>query len=403
VNLNSFVAWLTSACLVLFAYSGLMKWLPVFPVDPTLLFGGGLALLTGLAVVRHAPRTRGLVDLTVLVTLCFFAWYALTGIYSISSEFWVRKELTLALDLLAFLVPLACFTQQQHFRAFNFTVVILALAATAIVLGMYAAGTIALLLAPKGNPLSDKLPDYLAIGSLVGCGVLLLMARPRLVNMGLALAGLAAMLVLAARGPTLFLVLLIPLGIVLYRRRTGAPKSGAWRYLLVLIAASLAFTQWKGAESALTRFSKIFDSDRDLDKALRVDEFIIAGDVIAERPFFGVGLGGYGTAGYGLDDDVYPHNLFLEAFAEGGVPGVLLFATSIILVFAVALTTRRRGAMPYFMLFLFLVFNYCKSGGFVGARDLYMCMGVFLAYVNASAVEDERLFSLGWARAASRA
>jgi O-antigen ligase len=388
MNLNAVGAWLTSICLVFFAFSGLMKWLPAFPMDPTILFGALLCVSLGLAVIHGVPRLRGLVDVTVLVTLLFFAWYAFTAIYSVSGQFWMRKELTLVLDIMALAVPLMCFTRTEHFRAFNLAVMTLALVALAVVLGLYSAGMIQLLLGPKVNPITNKIPDYLAIGSLLGCGVLFAMSRPRLLNLGIAIAGIAAMLVLAARGPILFVVLLIPFGMILYRGREGALKAGAWRYLLVLLAAGLAFTQWEGAEASFMRFTKVFESSRDFDQTLRLDEFAVAGEVIADKPFLGVGLGGYGAAGYGIDEDVYPHNLFLESFAEAGVPGVLLFTFSIILTVVAALSTRRHGAMTYLVVFLFLVLNYSKSGGFVGARDLYMFMGVLLAYVNAPHIDD---------------
>jgi O-antigen ligase len=403
MNLGRLNAWFTCVCLVMFAYSGLMKWLPVFPLDPTVMFGALLALPVGFSAIDGLPRLRGIVEVVVLVTLLFFAWYAFTAIYSVSGQFWMRKELTLVLDLLAFAVPLACFQTSQHFRAFNLTVAALALVATAIVLGMYATGTIALLLGPKVAPMTSKIPDYLAIGSLVGCGVLIAMARPRLVNLVIAGAGLAAMLVLTARGPILFVVLLIPLGFFLYRGRDGSDKSGAWRYLLILAVGAVAFTQWKGAEASFTRFTKVFASGRDFDQTLRVDEFAVAGDVISDHPVWGVGLGGYGRAGYGADEDIYPHNLFLEAFAEAGVFGVTLFTLSILLTMIAALKLRRLSAMMYFSLFMFLVLNYSKSGGFVGARDLYMFMGVFLAYVNQPAIDDERYRAFGLAKSGARA
>jgi O-antigen ligase len=192
--------------------------------------------------------------------------------------------------------------------------------------------------------------------------------------------------------------LLIPISYFACRGREGVMRVSPLRYALVLVAAVVAFTQWEGAEASMMRFAKVFSNTRDFDQTLRVDEFAVAGDIIAEDPFLGVGLGGYGAAGYGTDEDVYPHNLFLEAFAEAGIVGVLLFGSSMAILWWLAFNTRRVGAMVYFLLFVFLMFSYSKSGGFVGARDLYMCMGVFLAYLNSPGLDDARYEAFGLGR-----
>jgi O-antigen ligase len=324
--------------------------------------------------------------------LAFAAWYAFSSIYTASESFWLRKSLTLALDVLAFIVPLVCFRTAAHFRGFNLALLALAMGIVLVVFAFYASGNINFLLRQGFDKETSKIPDYLTLGTVLGIGVLVALARPTVINLLIALAAMGSMLILAARGPILFVVLMIAASYFLYRRRPRSGRVGLFAYLLVLAALGVAVAQWTGAEATVTRFTKIFEGGRDLEQGLRFEEFTVALRVIGESPLLGVGLGGYGRAGYGLDGNVYPHNLFLEAFAEAGVVGFLLFGGSLLV--AATLALRRRGiAAPLFVLLSFMVLNYMKSGGFVSARDLFMLLGVFLAGINVRALDPVTPFA----------
>jgi O-antigen ligase len=164
----------------------------------------------------------------------------------------------------------------------------------------------------------SKLDTYIRVG------VLLSLSRPTYVNLGIALLGGAALLILGGRGPLLFTVLAIIAGFFLYRMTGGAVRLGAAKYVLLAIALGVGLTQWRGAERTLQRFSAMFVQEQDPREGLRTGEFTIATQVIADAPILGVGLGGYGLAEYGIDEDIYPHNLFLEALAETGIVGFAL-------------------------------------------------------------------------------
>jgi O-antigen ligase len=400
MNPQKMEAFATSTLLVLFVFSGLIKWLP-FPVDPTILFGAALLVPLGLAARRGLPRLSPRIELPVLMIALFLLWYLFTAVYTTSSEFWQRKALTLVLDGLAFAVPLACFRSLEHLRYFRFALLVLAFGVLAVVFGFYATGNIRFLLSQGvSQGLSkelSKIPDYLTLGTILGIGALTALARPRVLNLLIGVAAIGAMLLLGARGPILFVVLLMALGAILYRRRPVSMRIGAPVYLLVFAAFGVAMTQWEGAERTLSRFTKVFEDSSDAAEGLRVAEFTVALDVITDQPFLGTGLGGYARVGYGTDDNIYPHNLVLESFAEAGIVGFLLFGSGIIATCAMS-RRGRPGAAPYFVLLLFMLLNYMKSGGFVSARDLFMFLGVYLAVLNMPDAERPSPF-----RVASRA
>jgi O-antigen ligase len=56
------------------------------------------------------------------------------------------------------------------------------------------------------------------------------------------------------------------------------------------------------------------------------------------RPIFGSGLDSFETLGFG----VYPHNILLEIFVEGGLVGLLLFSLLITFVINLIVTQRER-------------------------------------------------------------
>lgn len=375
-------AFPTSFVLVLFVYSGMIKWIP-FPIDPTILFGACLLAILGFEALTGMLRVRRKAELLILTTLAFFSWYLFTAVYTVSDAFWQHKALTLALSVLAFVAPIVCLTSERHFQYLDNALILLAVAAIAFVLGFYAMGSIEFLLLQGYDEERTKIPNYLQLGSVIGVGVLLCLARPTLANVTIAVSGFAALLVLGARGPIAFTVLMAAVGYFAYSSAGLLPRFSFAKYGLAIAAGVVAFFSWAGAGRTVQRFSAMLTDEGALAHGFRVSEFSIAGEVISSSPILGVGLGGYGSVAYGIDADAYPHNLFLEAFAEAGILGLGLLVASILIASVIAFDgrTTRRGA-TYAVLVAFYLLNYSKSGGFIGTRDLYMVLGVLMAYVN---------------------
>jgi hypothetical protein len=366
---------LLSGAYVFFVHSGLIKWVPGLPLDPTILFAGILLVAGIVSSAGGLPQPGARAASAVLIVLAFFAWYYLTASYTVSTGFWSRKAVGLTLDLAAFSFPLIAFRTKTHFVAFEWFAAGFGMITALVVLGIYWAGAIDFLIFAYLYP-EMGIPDYLGLATVIGISMLIWLSRDTTVGLVIALACVAAMLLLTARGPILFSIALVPFAL-----GRGEPGRNLARFArLATIAAAVAglVMFWEGARVAVMRFSVIGGDGTALDNALRVPEFSLALQVIGRALFMGVGLGGYGLAAYGIDVDSYPHNLFLEAFAEGGIIAFLLFSLS---AFAVAFVgVKDRRGKTYLLLFVFMLLNYIKSGGFIGARDLYMTMGVLVAY-----------------------
>ena len=141
---------------------------------------------------------------------------------------------------------------------------------------------------------------------------------PRVI--GLAAAPVAALLVLLSGSRGAILALCFGVIVYLFVHRVNR------RVLVSLVAVAIL-----GAVAVATRFGELalaLFEDRVL-ILLFVDQFFSYRDVLfleairagLQSPILGLGLAGFEEVGtYGG----YPHNMFLEAFAEGGLPGLLL-------------------------------------------------------------------------------
>jgi O-antigen ligase len=148
--------------------------------------------------------------------------------------------------------------------------------------------------------------------------------------------------------------------------------------LIILLLSFVIF--WSGSDYLVGRMVKIFTDEQAFSNALRLNIFNETIVLIKQNFFFGVGIGGFAYANYGYDINQYPHNLFLESLVEGGIVGFILFSLSIGTLFYLGYLYRKNLILTsYFAAALFLLLNYCKSGGFVGARDLFLFCGLMLA------------------------
>jgi O-antigen ligase len=140
---------------------------------------------------------------------------------------------------------------------------------------------------------------------------------------------------------------------------------------------------WTGAELLTDRLSGFSDFSEDESTLERLFAFQIGLNAFVENPILGLGLGGFGLYGYNLDENVYPHNIFIEIGAELGFVGLILFTTGLIYVFILARKQIRNPQIQiYFTLFIFVFLNYLKSGGLIDARKLFIMIGILVAYAN---------------------
>lgn len=107
-----------------------------------------------------------------------------------------------------------------------------------------------------------------------------------------------------------------------------------------------------------------------------------------DHPVMGAGLAAFPALGLG----VYPHNMFLELFCEGGVLA-LLFWGGVLLAYARAAFRGRRGLDAATVGAVVLVLVGCQSGGdFYDARSLYLLMVLSAGTTAAAAAPEPERF-----------
>jgi O-antigen ligase len=370
-----------STVLQIFVFSGMLKWLP-WPIDPTLLFGSILAAMCLWRVVAGNPAIHGRVLPLAVANLLFLGYYASTALFTVSPAYWQTKLAVLALSALALLAPLVLFEDRSALRANRLIIEILAVIGAGAVIWAYQTGVILVISEGLGRQ-ESKLPDYLTLGYLIGLGILSTLGQSGFWAIGVRLPCIAALLLLPGRGPFL-LTLSGVLVVWLIGRR--AMRIGRRQYIAAAAYGALLFGGllfWEGGTSLRLRLTGTVDSAARRIENSREEEFTLAASYINESMPWGSGVGGYGLAVHDKDENIYPHNLVLESFAEGGLVGGALFTGAMIAaLFASLKLARHTGRVVMFVLLGFTLANYMKSGGFVGTRDLYMFVGLVLVELS---------------------
>ena len=106
-----------------------------------------------------------------------------------------------------------------------------------------------------------------------------------------------------------------------------------------------------------------------------------------DHPLFGSGLGGFTS----LTNQIYPHNIFLETFSEGGSFGLFLLCLTLLLF--VALLWQYRYFLDPFSIGAFVIFFLFSqfSGSLFDARGAFMFMAICALQASVVVYEEPRL------------
>jgi O-antigen ligase len=214
-----------------------------------------------------------------------------------------------------------------------------------------------------------------------------------------ALAGLglcaAAMLVLLSGSRGAIVALLLATAVLLWGHRVRPTKLlVAALIVVVLVALAVMFTApgQAAAEMFHERVIRLtLEEEHDSGRSDIYDDAIALG---WSAPLYGDGLAGFPARGF----FVYPHNLELEAWAEGGLVGVVLLALALWRPI-VTLIERPRGVVPLDLAaFVALLGAAQVSGDFFDARGV-MIFGLLAVLQHArveAQVGPEDEDSAGW-------
>ena len=367
---------------ILFVYSGMIKWLP-FSIDPTLVLAFLASIIITVSSLSGITVKNKYVLIILVFLITFFLYCIISSAYSPSQIFWKQKALSIILSIITFVFPVICFKTEKDFEKVDYSFRFLTTTAAIIVFLLLITGNLSFITGSRIGVESSFIPDYLAVGELLGIGVIIYLYQSGTIRILLAIFIFAMLVILGARGPFLFTIIAITIYFSLKKNQRLFNFNSL--FILVVLGALFIFLAqlWSGAELLRDRLLSFSDFSEEESTLERLVAFQFGLNAFVENPFWGLGLGGFGLYGYGVDENVYPHNIFIEIVAELGIVGLVLFSTSLIYLIILA---RKQISHPhiqiYFTLFLFILLNYFKSGGLIDARKLFIMIGILVAYAN---------------------
>jgi O-antigen ligase len=378
----------------LFLLSGLIKFFVVYLIgdiwyiDFTLLCAAALLLAYLLHFTRNAlANTFHIISSAkaiVFTLMTFYLWIILSLIYTRSPEYCYLKTLRFLTLLIALVFPFVYrgFKPDRFFKYFLYTGSGLVFVYAALMPKFYAGYV-------SRYENRDFVIKYLDIGYLAGIMILLLIFACRnmkpVIRLGLMLISFIALVISAARGPILFLALVLFIRLAIIVIKLLKQK---WRFsprnILYLaggvggFAAAIYYLTDKYAimlERTFKRLMLVFDPLSG-SVAKRFDQIYFTLGTIFESVysfFFGLGIGSFGIVYDGVDERQYPHNVILEIWFELGIIGVTLFAILLLLYFK-----KIRLNLNFLLIFIFLFLNSMKSYSLVDSRVMFGILSILI-------------------------
>ena len=356
---------------ILFIFSGLFKWIAI-GVDITIL---AFTIMLAVGIPYFKLNINRKLSLPIILVLGLSVLVVISISYTEASpEVWGKKLLGYALGLVSFIYPFIIPSVFNDSKRFLVIARVFFYVGLSYILFQFVSDGFRFLLESP----SEKFPNYLAISTFLGMGVLANFDAPnRLMRFGGSIAGIAMMIALGGRGPVLFFVSILLLR-YLYIFNRNRILVISLLGLVIPLFFFLDLSNYSLFDRLIRRYSLLFDSFTD-GTSKRVKHLTHSLDQIEEHPITGLGLGGYGKSFYNFDIFSYPHNIFLEVGSEVG-----LIAMSLLLLLiwsSVKFVLKKRLSSSthlIWLIFIFFFLNSMKSGGLDSFRVFICWLSVLL-------------------------
>jgi O-antigen ligase len=363
---------------ILFVFSGILKVksLAVLPFDPTVVFGilVMLYMLYRAIVSTEYPKAK-LIQL--LIVIPFILWLIITCTYTLSKEYYLDKLLRVPLLFIAFLFPIFFLKEESDFKRLRITMNLFAIGVIIGLLMVYIAGGNSMQLYFIGSD-QKIVPDYLSLGEVLGIAVLMNLYRGDIFSWIVNLSALFFMTQLGGRGPFIILIAILLFHILKSFRLSYLNIILYPTLLLVLPFLYSSFKNSKHTELLVKRIESIGDKkDSSIGERKRFVDHSLK--IMTEKPFLGVGFGGFGMSYFNDDVRSYPHNIILEITCELGIIGLLLFLPFLLVnsgyALAVYFSSPNNIYACFCLAFLYVFLQTMKSSSFIDIRPFFMTMG----------------------------
>jgi len=152
--------------------------------------------------------------------------------------------------------------------------------------------------------------------------------------------------------------------------------------VIIIIVSALTYKYFDKVSEivkiGIGRFQSLLNFAEDKSTLGRLEHYSITLKKIFSNPLvviFGFGIGSYGLIVHNQDIRWYPHNIFLEAWFELGVIGMLIL---ILILFISYFGTKGKQVLKAMFLFLFL--EAMKSSNITDLWVFFLIIGILLVY-----------------------
>lgn len=354
--------------IIVFLYSGLMKWINI-GIDLTLL--SLIFLIASLIFHRKKEsilKSYSLVKTEVNAIVFFGILYSLTSVYTLSESYYLEKIAYLWIAIFSFLLPIIFLNKKSKltffFKSFNFFSI-----ATLVVLA-YLFMTSKWYIFITNQEDYENTPNYLAVASLLGVFIICNMRKKKIKAKILSVIAIGFMFLLSGRGPIIGLGLVYVIYLLLDSKKTK-------NVLYISALITIVYFGWKTYSSseeiinAGSRFGTLFEDNP------RYAQIKKAFTIISNNSLLGVGIGGYGLAADNVDEFWHPHNLILEVFSEAGffITSIFLYLLFKIFIVNNLKISYKKETVIFILASAYLFIQAMKSGGIPDMRVTFFWLG----------------------------
>ena len=371
--------------LLLVSYSGYIKWIPGLLIDPFYLFYILLLFSIIFSGFKNIINKKSLK--IIILVLLFFLWAFLSVIWGTSEVYYQQKITKSFVVIICFVSPFFVLRTNNNLLNFIklFRILTLVTAISIIVLYFLFDNFFVIFYGEDGLN-ENVIPDYLALGILLSSGLLLSLNQSGILWGAKKTVYLISIILLAARGPLISIVIILLFGFFWNRRNKVNFKT----ILYFIVVSSGLFYFGKGLLSRLLeRLEGISDSSSNSFSSVgaRFSLFENGIDYFISSPVLGIGYGSFGKELTGFEDRIVPHNIFIEIGSELGFIGLFIFSYLIIHIYLhVKFKLQKNNiiSVTLVMLIIFLILQSISSTYLSDSKALFLWVSILICYMNIS-------------------
>ena len=367
ITFTNSVRYFVALVLIIFLYSGLIKWLD-FRVDPTLI---GLILVLAVFIFKIKSKFRFIAkEIKILVT--FGVLYSFTFIYTLSDSYYIEKILYLWLAIFSFILPSVIFNKNKDLVIFFKLLKIILVCSILFLLYLLLSGQWSLFILKQDDTLN--IPNYLSIGNFIVVYIIYNFNKVKKTNIIFYILAIIILLLLSGRGPVLGLIIVW----FIYLIRNNKNKFKIVFKVFPVVFILFIILNSLGDSDELVNTANRFSGLLEYENSERSNQFTDALIILGDNLFFGVGIGGYGAASVGLDELWHPHNIILEILSESGIfiSSIFLFFIFKILIINTINIKLNDECYIISLIALYLFIQSMKSGGIPDMRVTFFWLGL---------------------------